>query len=327
MTLAATSIAPSSEFPLQWLLDVLIAEARVPQGTVAISVADNVHCSTHSSEVLSLKTPDSKALKLFCKHGAPSDESWLARGHRGGISYEADVYRRVLVPLALKVPAFYAALHNTANNEHYLVLEHLDGALAVSKSEDPDAMPEAARWAGRLHALAEPKVANREIEFLIAHNKNYYFGWARRTLEFSRLRGVDVSWITRLCSRYEALVELLVSAAHTVIHGEYYPKNVLMCNGAVYPVDWESAAIAAGEVDLASLTQGWSSEVMYRCAQAYSQARWGRAPAENLLETITAGHLYWRFRWLGNSFDWSTGEGFKVLLEDLYSFAKDRSLI
>jgi hypothetical protein len=324
---AASSAVLSSGLPLPWLLQRLIAQGRVPPGSVATSVAENVYASSHPSEVLTLQTPDSKTLTLFCKHGAPPDESWLAHGHRGGLSYEAEVYRRVLLPLEVTVPAFYGAFHHAAQDEDYLALEQLDDALAVSKWDDSEVMPRAAYWAGTLHARAERKLTDNDFRFLNAYDRDYYLGWSSRTLEFSRLRSGEGSWLARLCSRYEVLVDLLLAAPRTIIHGEYYPKNILVRWGVVFPVDWESAALASGEIDLASLIQGWSPEVICRCTRAYADARWGRDVPNGFSETLTAAQLYWRFRWLGHSVEWSAAEEYGALLEELRSFAEDSSLL
>ena len=45
-----------------------------------------------------------------------------------------------------------------------------------------------------------------------------------------------------------------------MIHGEYYPHNILFQSGVVRPVDWETAALAPGEIDLATLCEGWPPE-------------------------------------------------------------------
>ena len=55
----------------------------------------------------------------------------------------------------------------------------------------------------------------------------------------------------------------------TVIHGEFYPKNVLIHDGIVCPIDWESTAISVGEIDLAALTENWSEEIVQQCKIEY----------------------------------------------------------
>jgi len=318
----------SSALPVRWLLQRLISEGRVPQGTLPISVEENVYSSTHSSEILILQTPENRTLRLLCKHAAPSDDALKAQGHRGGVSYEAEVYRNLLSHLPISAPVFFGTFHHATQNECYLVMEQLDDAFRVHNWDDPEAMLRAAHWVGRLHALAEPKLADPELNFLYAYDREYYLGWSRRTLEYSRSRGADASWLPPLCHRYAALVDLLLSAGQTVIHGEYYPKNVLVRDGRVYPVDWESAAVAAGEIDLASLTQGWSPGVIHRCAEAYRLARWADHSPSTFAETLTASQLYWHLRWIGDMPYWSQANGmFAALLDELRQFAEQALLI
>ena len=319
--------APASQFPISWLLARLRAEGRVPPESALVSVEKNVHASTHSSKIITLIDTDNRKLRLFCKYGEPSSDDWLAHGHRGGVSYEAAVYQKVLDPLKVTVPDFYGAFHHAACNEHYLATEHLENALAVSRWRDPLAMPKAARWLGTFHAMVEDKAVDKELRFLNAYDREYYIGWSRRTQRFCTSRKLGNSWLTALRDRYETFVDALLSAEKTIIHGEYYPKNVLFQRGVVRPVDWESAAVGAGEIDLASLVHLWPSEVMFRCAEEYSHARWDRPPSEELFEILMAGQLYWRFRWLGDRNYWGTWEAFEGLLEKLQKFAEENFLI
>ena len=60
-----------------------------------------------------------------------------------------------------------------------------------------------------------------------------------------------------VCQRADEFIAQLLAAPRTMIHGEFYPGNILYEKGRICPVDWESAAIAAGELDLAALTEGW----------------------------------------------------------------------
>ena len=83
-----------------------------------------------------------------------------------------------------------------------------------------------------------------------------------------------------LATTFEERASELTSAPQTIIHGEYYPKNILVREGEIFPVDWESAAVAAGEIDLASLTEGWPEEDKRVCQAEYCAARWPNgAPA------------------------------------------------
>jgi hypothetical protein len=53
-----------------------------------------------------------------------------------------------------------------------------------------------------------------------------------------------------------------------------YLNNNLSLHGRIYPVDWESTAVAIGEIDLASLVERWPVTTVGRCINAYISARW-----------------------------------------------------
>jgi Phosphotransferase enzyme family len=105
-------------------------------------------------------------------------------------------------------------------------------------------------------------------------------------------------WLTTLCGRFEDVVTLLLASPPTVIHGEYYPMNILVDGGTVYPIDWESAAVAAGEIDLAALTENWGAEIGRQCELEYQRARWPKGPPGNFEERLYAAQIYLQFRWL-----------------------------
>lgn len=52
----------------------------------------------------------------------------------------------------------------------------------------------------------------------------------------------------------------MLESPRVIIHGEYYPVNVLFSDEIVLPVDWESTAVAMGEKDSASLSEAWPIE-------------------------------------------------------------------
>ena len=110
------------------------------------------------------------------------------------------------------------------------------------------------------------------------------------------------TWLPTLCARYSDLISALLAAPLTIIHGEYYPQNVLMYEGVPCPVDWESAAIAAGELDLASLTDRWPEDIVRDCVNAYQEARWLSTPPTHFYKTLQIARVYTQLRWLG---DWN----------------------
>jgi aminoglycoside phosphotransferase (APT) family kinase protein len=260
----------------------------------------NTYASTFPSEVVTCRLADGKEVRLLCKYEAGLFEK--AHGHRGGVRYEAEVYREVLQPLQTSTPAFYGSHVEKATGATWLFLQYLDPAVPVAKGPEPwPALSRAARWVGRFHALNEARLARAPLAVLHRYDAGYYRGWARRVARYARPLFPHYPWLERLCRRFGDVVALLLAAAPTVIHGEYYPHNVLLHDGAVCPIDWESAAVAAGEIDLAALTESWPANTVRACVRQYSQARWpGGAPA-GFGRTLDAARVYLHFRWLGDA--------------------------
>ena len=184
----------------------------------------------------------------------------------------------------------------------WLIIEHLDGASRLNQSPNPDAIKFAARWIGAFHAKAEELSASHHpsVKFLPRYDTRYYRSWARRTIE--TLPDLQVgSWLPRVCQGYRnEVIDVLLAQPPTIIHGEYYPKNVLIRESTVYPVDWESTALAAGEIDLAALTDRWPPELITEAEQAYAHARWPGGAPSAFSETLDAARLYVQLRWLGD---------------------------
>jgi aminoglycoside phosphotransferase (APT) family kinase protein len=223
-----------------------------------------------------------------------------AFGHRGGVALEATVYRELLPSLALSTPWLYGVYEDASSGQVWIILEYLEESVRVKKSPDPTAMDLAARWIGQFHLTSEARLQETEMPFLKPYDAEYYLGWARRTSQYAGHWHQRFPWLQSLCESFEEVVTTLLYAPPTVIHGEYYPKNILFRDGNIYPVDWESTAIAAGVIDLASLTEAWSEDVAHQCEIEYQQARWPDGPPNDFDRMLCAAQLYLNFRWLGN---------------------------
>jgi hypothetical protein len=265
------------------------------------------YASTFPSEVVTCRIDGGEVLRLFCKYAAGMNHN--AHGHRGGVAYEAEVYRSVLAPLGAPVPRFYGADPEGSGDACFLVLEYLEGSLQVNDSLDSIAMVEAARWLGRFHAAGQTFLGGvRGAPCLNVYDAAYYRGWARRTAEFAGAWHGHFPWLAALCERSEAALTPLLVAPPTVIHGEFYPRNVLYHRGAVYPVDWESAAVAAGVIDLVTLTDEWPDDIARACEAEYRRTRWPDGPPAGLDEAVAAARIYLLLRWLGDRPEWTGHE-------------------
>ena len=120
----------------------------------------------------------------------------------------------------------------------------------------------------------------------------------------------------------------LLAAPATVIHGEFYINNILVRRKNVFPVDWESTAIAAGEIDLAALVEGpWRENVVRRCEREYQRSRWPDGAPHDFERTLDAARLYLYFRWLGERPDWTVREATLWRYDHLHGTAKKLGLI
>jgi len=100
----------------------------------------------------------------------------------------------------------------------------------------------------------------------------------------------------------------LASLPPTFIHGEFYPSNVLVSDAPsarpICAVDWETAGIGPGVLDIAALTAGaWSDADRHRIVRAYVDAcPPSRRPQPRDVEQA---RLLLAARWLGLRGRWS----------------------
>lgn len=286
----------AAALPSDLELEDLVRESLSSRfGTSRISVLERtvVGQGSFPKEVLRLAVGDEE-LDLFCKYEGGFEHS--AHGHRGGVSYEARVYEDILGPGGYTTPEAMLVHRPPGRSDTWLFVEFLSRALRVSKATDPHAMAEAAAWVGRFHR----GTTGAEVSaFIKRYGRDYYMGWVERTDAHVReAGGVDVWWQDVLRG-FEEHLHLLEDFEPSMLHGEYYPKNVLWSRGRVSPVDWESAAFGAGVIDLVSLLDGWPESADRVCTDAYVRARWPSGAPEWFGEQRSLAEMYLHFRWLG----------------------------
>jgi hypothetical protein len=297
-------------------LAAVLAAALGNRATVAIvRRRSNDYESTAPSEVVTCRLADQSRYRLFCKYS--SDFSNRDHGHRGGVPYEAEVYRRVLQPAHVSTPRFYGTRHDRATGKLWCVLEYLDRSMPLEMWGDDEWLKRATTWIARFHAAQEARCGRKTLAFLHRYDAGYYRAWARRAVRAAERLGPRFAWLRTLAERFGKAAVPLLLATPTVIHGEYYPLNILVRQGVIYPIDWESTAVAAGEIDLASLTEGWPDELAEKCAQLYGQTRWPHGAPPDFARRLEAARLYLGWRWLANTGDHPLGEEELWYLEHL----------
>jgi hypothetical protein len=256
---------------------------------------------TFPKEIITCRRGDGTELRVFCKYGSDCT-SHNCHGHRGGVAYEAAVYRDVLARSRASTPRFFGTYTEGGAALTWLVLEYLPDGIRLARAAERQAMPSAARWIGRFHAEQQARRAAGAGPSLLTYDAGYYQGWARRTDEFAGDLHLRFPWLGTLCRRFTQSAAALLESVPTVIHGEYYPaKNILYSRCTIYPVDWESAAVGAGEIDLATLTERWPPEVVRDCEQQYRRTRWPGGGPPDFERRLGAARLYVGFRWLGEA--------------------------
>ncbi len=284
-----------------------------------------LYASTFPSEILTCRLEDGSERRLLCKYG--SRQRHDKEGHGGGPAYEATVYRQVLQPLRTSAPAFYGAHNNGKTGETWLFIEYLEGATRLDEAPSPElALGLAARWSGEFQAASQ-RLEEGALSVLNVYNRDYYVRWLRRTLQFIPEPTGPLAWLAALCSSFEDALDELLAPPQTTIHGEYTVHNNLILGDRVCPVDWESAAIAAGEIDLASLTEGWSAEVVRNCEWEYRKTRWPSGSPAGFSRRLDLARVYWTMRWLGHKVEWfETAKG-RVRLGRLRAAAERLELL
>ena len=261
------------------------------------------YATTFPCEIVTCQFEDGSRLALFCKYAAGDGSD--SYGQRGGLKYEIQVYRHVLRPSRVTAPDFYGSYADPRAGSTWLVLEYLKRSMSVGKLR-PRVMRAAARWIGRFHAMQEARTAS-QVRFLTTYDARYYLGWARRTVQLAGPLRREFPWLDILCRRWEEASVSLAARQATVIHGEYYPHNILFQRGVVRPVDWETAAIAIGEVDLATLTEGWPHDFAKLLEVDYQQARWPNGSPTDFGQILDLARVYVQLRWLGDEPEWTNG--------------------
>lgn len=294
-----------------WLPDVELLQSGLSSifgdDVSPIAVLDrykNMYASTSSSEIVTCQFRDGRELDLFIKYGKLGVDSGLE--FKGNIRFEAAVYEHVLQPLPVTSVAYYGTFTDEVNGYTWLVLAYLGDASALNKSPRAyQALSWGARWLGQFHAASEARLASGSFSELKAHTVNYYEGWVHRLHESTRSSHGQNPWLPIICEEFEDSIPKLLSPPQTIVHGEYYPVNILVDGELVYPIDWQTAAIARGELDLACLIEGWGDGDDVRTAiDEYCNARWQQATPSDFAETLSLAQLFWPIRWLVNNPKW-----------------------
>lgn len=252
----------------------------------------HVHRSSFGLESLEVALADGRDLRLVRKDlsrrslapnvqlAKPSDLHDPVR--------EVDVYADVLADRAIGTPAYYGAVVDRAADRYWLFLEDVRGH-PVWQDEEPGIWFAVARWLADLHQGVAPCSAS--------------------LLHYDR----------RLCDRLveSALAEPGIAAALELalaeldalpvglVHGDFYPDNVLVDGHRICVLDWEAAGVGSGLLDLAALVAGWPEDDVAAIAAAYRDALADPPTPAAFRRALDCCRLFVAVRWMGWTREWS----------------------
>jgi aminoglycoside phosphotransferase (APT) family kinase protein len=274
-------------------------------------------------EIVACRMPDGSLRQLFCKFGplagVPGAPEPVPPAHSFGVGYEAQVYDQLLPVWPDDVPRLHGALLDETTQTVGLALEYLAGATPLHQTAQPAAgLTAAARWIARFHRWSETAAVP---SFLQRYDTGYYCLWMQRAGHFTRRLHERYPWLPDLCERCQRRLPALLPPA-TIIHGAYQAENILLRDGRNVTIDWDSAALAAGEIDLASLTWGWDDDLAALCRQQYCLARWPDGTPDDFALRLTAARVFLHLRRLGDVEEEEGLEERIVEVEELRSVAE-----
>ena len=226
---------------------------------------------------------------------------------------EVQTYRRILAPAGIGARCF-AAVAEWDPPRHWLLLEKVPG-VELWQVGELSVWEEVARWLGGLHARFAGRIEELQAAnpLLLEHSDSSYRSWcerARAALEKST--DVRAPALHGALDRYDEAIAPLAALPRTLVHGEFYPSNVLVVRDdghpRICPIDWEMAAIGPGLIDLAALVGGWNQQERERLVAAYVSGLPEEGAARPAPETLSADlarcRLHLALQWLGWSPDW-----------------------
>jgi hypothetical protein len=268
-------------------------------------------------EELKVDRQGGPSLAIIWKDLSRSSLSEAARGAKPAFLYdplrEIEVYESLLPAARLGTPVCYGTGVDESLRRYWLFIEHVTGR-ELYQIGDFEIWREAAAWLARLHAHYFVDFARvRGASHLVDCDEAFYRLWIERAIAFAH-DGTARARLNWLAKRYDAIVERLLGLPTTLLHGEFYPSNVLVadlpCERRICPVDWEMAARGPGLIDLAALTAGnWDDDQRTALAQAYRDTWQAHglpidAP-QDFGMALDCCRIHLAVQWLGWSSEWA----------------------
>jgi Ser/Thr protein kinase RdoA (MazF antagonist) len=276
-----------------------------------------LYYSSYPLETITVELAAGERLDLVFKNLSPTARLPTGPEAKPAFRYdpgrEIACYSRLLTDEAAGPPRCYGALVDPDRGRYWLFLEQLD-ATRLNQLGELTVWQAAARWLAAFHSRYSRRVAElRQLGSLLEYDAAYFCHWLprARAIQIARGGGAARPFLSRLEASYDAVIERLTTAPRTLIHGEFYPSNVLVSGDeaapAIHPIDWETAGLGPGALDLAALTAGgWTDDQRRSIVEAYLSVLepapgWSGAAFFDLLEScrlhLAVQALGWSATW------------------------------
>ncbi len=273
--------------------------------------------SSFAIEQLNATFEDGAQLKLIFKDVSEAGLLQQAKQVRpliaGTLGREIFVYREILAGASLGTAVCYSGATYTDRRANWLLLEKIDGE-ELYQIGDFDAWCDAARWLAHMHDDLIDITLNCGTTLLEKYDEDYWHGLIDRAggvltrgdnIRGDTIRPGVLTWFEPACQQAAREVAQLPA---TFVHGEFYASNILIerrnVNTRVCPIDWETAGIGTGLLDLAALTAGdWSDDQKQALAKAYYDALRHKhvpwAEFDEFIEAVNNCRLLLAIKWIG----------------------------
>ena len=256
-------------------------------------------------------------LRLVAKHlgrDAKIEAAQLAKPaalHSAG--RELDVYRHILAAADLGTPKLVGGWAG-ADDDGVIVIERVEGT-PLSEIGDFSVWEATARWLARMHArfaYAPQRIsasAPGARGALVSYDRELLAARGRRGLQRASEQALGpAEMIVALGARHEYALRALSSATPTLVHGDFYPSNIVVTEERIAVVDWELAGIGPAVLDLAALAAGgWDHEQRHDLISAYHDEARGAGPVETLTaltRRTDLASLHLALHWVDSPPEW-----------------------
>jgi len=272
------------------LYDVFLNRGVAVEGFEVMSRRISINKGTFPAEIVTCKLSQGNEVIVLCKYAPKGNKRYEE------LEYEGMIYNSIINHIQLPKIECYKKLYFGENGHDgaWLVLEYLENSVQLI-SKEPDSFYKAAEWIARFHNLFDSK----PFDLVKVYHEVFYLSILNYVQSLAENLDSRFSWFLELCSFFSANIKILTAPPQTLIHGEFYGKNILVKDNIIYPVDWETAAIGPAEMDLAALTDGKDETRANFAISGYKAERWSNQTIPESFELrLLLAKIFYPLHWV-----------------------------